>query len=166
LSKRNWFALALIVVSFGLLYPGLTDDLITISVSFGGLQLMNETRSILGTVRSLHESGNDIVAGMIFFFGVMVPFIKAGILFIVLAMRQSRMRYRLFGFVKAISKWAMSDVFTVGVLVAFLSAKATEAMDAKIERGFYFFAAYCVLSILALQFMKLPPDPDSEAPSN
>ena len=154
----------MIVISFGLLYPGLTDDLITISASLGPLELFKETRSILGTVSSLHESGNDIVAGMIFFFGVIVPFIKGAILIAVLSLRKGRLRFRLFHFVKVISKWAMSDVFTVGVLVAFLSAKATENMDAQVERGFYFFAGYCLLSILALQFLKLPAEPSANEP--
>jgi len=36
-----------------------------------------------------------------------------------------------------------------------LSAGATNNMDAVIEPGFYFFTAYCLFSLLALQFLKL-----------
>ena len=69
--------------------------------------------------------------------------------------RNAAWRYRLFIFVRSISKWAMSDVFTVGVYVAFLAAKATDNMDARIEPGFYWFAGYCLVSLLALQVMKV-----------
>ena len=47
----------------------------------------------------------------------------------------------------------MADVFLVGVYVAFLSAKATDNLDASLEIGFYYFAAYCVVSILSHQVM-------------
>ena len=58
-----------------------------------------------------------------------------------------------------ISKWAMADVFVVGVYVAFLSAKATDNLDAELQVGFYYFASYCVISLLALQFMKIGEGP-------
>ena len=51
----------------------------------------------------------------------------------------------------------MADVFVVGVYVAYLSAKATDNLDARIEDGFYWFVSYCLVSLLALQFMKIDP---------
>lgn len=174
MKARNRISVALTLASFACLWPGLTFDLITLSASMNVLgsemELFRETRSILGTVDALRESGNDLVAGMIFFFGVVVPVVKGAILFLVLSplVRDPRLRGRLFAFVCAIGKWAMSDVFTVGVLVAFLSAKATDGLDASIEHGFWWFVGYCMLSILAMQFLKLPaasgdgPQPDGD----
>ena len=62
-------------------------------------------------------------------------------------------RYRLFAFVRGISKWAMADVFVVGVYIAYLSAKATDALDAQLHEGFYYFTAYCLISLLSVQVM-------------
>jgi len=46
--------------------------------------------------------------------------------------------------------------------VSFLSAKATDGLDAEIEPGFYWFTAYCLLSLLSLQFLQLTKDPPPE----
>ena len=54
---------------------------------------------------------------------------------------------------------SMADVFVVGVYVAFLSAKATDNLDAELHIGFYLFASYCLVALVALQFMVVdPPD--------
>lgn len=159
MTKRNWIASVLILVSFGVLYPGLTQPLITLTASMtllgSTMTLFEDTRSILQTVESLHESGNDFVAGLILLFSVLVPFIKGILLLVCLASRRQAARYRVFRFVRSISKWSMADVFVVGVYVAYLSAKATDNMDAEIGIGFYYFAAYCLISLVALQFMHI-----------
>jgi paraquat-inducible protein A len=162
---RNSVAVVLLVLSFVALVPGLREPLITISASFSmmgrTMEVFRETRSILQTVESLHESGNDFVAGLIFLFGVVVPVVKGGLL--LLALFASTMRRWVGPFVRAISKWAMNDVFIVAVYVSYLSAKATDALDAQIEPGFYWFAGYCLLSLLSLQFLQLQ-DPRETAP--
>jgi len=157
--KNNRIALALILLSFVLLVPGLIKPLLTIdaSIEFMGLRrdLFTETRSIIQTVRSLHESGNDFVSGLILLFSVIVPFAKGLSLLVVLVLKNQVARLRIHRFIDAISKWSMADVFLVGVYVAFLSAKATDNLDATIHEGFYYFAAYCLVSITSLYFMKL-----------
>ncbi len=154
---RNFVAIALILVSFGLLVPGLTQPLLTITASIDFMgntrELFRETRSILQTVRNLHESGNDFVAGLILLFSVIVPVAKGVLLLVCFALRDAARRFRLFRFVRSISKWSMADVFVVGVYVAYLAAKATDMLDAVAEPGFYYFTAYCLVSLLALQFM-------------
>jgi len=157
MQPRNVIAVILILLSFVALIPGLTGDLITISASltFAGskLDLFKQTRSILQTIRTLHDSGNDLVAGLILLFSVIVPFVKGALLLVVLFMRSARARLRTFAFIRSISKWAMADVFVVGVFVAYLTAEATDPMDATLGPGFYYFVAYCLISLLALQFM-------------
>ncbi len=49
----------------------------------------------------------------------------------------------------------MNDVFVVAVYTAFLAGKANENLDAELGAGFYYFTAYCLVSLLALQFMKI-----------
>jgi len=158
-SPRNLLAGGLILFSFALLIPGLTKPLITISASIEFLgnsqEIFRETRSILKTIESLYESGNLFVAGLVLLFSVVVPFAKASSLLSLYAIKSSSTRSRIFRFIGAIGKWSMADVFLVGVYVAFLSAKATDNLDANLEVGFYYFTAYCIVSILSHQVMKL-----------
>ncbi|MCP3979446.1 MAG: paraquat-inducible protein A [bacterium] len=160
---RNTVALILILVSFAILVPGLMQPLITISASMEFLgvpqEIYKDTRSILQTIENLHNSGNDFVAGLILLFSVLVPIFKGILLIVVLAMREPHRKYRIFTFVRNISKWSMADVFVVGVYVAFLASKATDALDAEMHSGFYFFTFYCIVSLIALQFMRVD-DPD------
>lgn len=167
MKSRNVIAVVLLVTSFVVLIPGLIRPLITItaSITFMGKtnELFSETRSIIQTVRSLHESGNDFVAGLILLFSVIVPFVKGALLVAAMFLRNVVTRFRLYHFVRAISKWSMADVFVVGVYVAYLSAKATDNLDAQIHIGFYYFAAYCLISLLSLQFMTVE-DPRGALP--
>ena len=164
MQARNIVALILVVISFGLLIPGLIEPLITIKASFtlfGQVhEIFAQTRSILQSVQSLHESGNDFVAGLILLFSVVVPFVKGALLgWVVLLKKNAMLRFRVFALVRAISKWAMADVFVVGVYVAYLSAEATDNLEATVHRGFYFFAAYCLVSLLSMQFMVVEKPP-------
>ena len=165
---RNIIAVVLIVVSYVVLVPGLTKPLLTItaSIDFMGTknELFTETRSILQTIDSLHESGNDFVAGLVLLFSVLVPVAKGLLLLAALAMPHGARRFAIFRFVRSISKWSMSDVFLVGVYVAYLAAKATDNLDAVAETGFYYFAAYCLISLLSLQVMTIERPASDAAP--
>ena len=166
MTRRNIIAVVLVVISLVVVVPGLIQPIITLSANMMGRQVFAETRSILQTVKDLHESGNDLVAGMILFFSVLVPFIKAVLLGVVGLLKPTvALRYRLFAFVRGISKWAMADVFVVGVYIAYLSAKATDALDAELHQGFYFFTAYCLISLLSVQVMHVEPPQPSGASS-
>lgn len=154
MTRRNLFAVLLVLISLVVVVPGLIQPIITLSANMMGRQVFAETRSILQTVKDLHESGNYVVAGLILFFSVLVPFIKAVLLGVVGLLKPTvPLRYRIFAFVRGISKWAMADVFVVGVYIAYLSAKATDALDAELHEGFYFFTAYCLISLLSVQVM-------------
>jgi uncharacterized paraquat-inducible protein A len=160
--KENRVATLLILLSFVLLVPGVLEPILTISASieFMGVkrELFTQTRSIVQSVRTLHESGNNFVAGLILLFSIVVPLAKGSALLLALAQKDPVSRRRIHGFIDSISKWSMADVFLVGVYVAFLSAKATDNLDAQIHRGFYFFTAYCLVSIASLYFIHLEPE--------
>ena len=168
MTARNVIALLLLALSYVALVPGLREPLLTLTAAvtvFGNsMELFRETRSILQTIEGLHESGNDFVAGLILLFGIVVPVVKGVMLVTGLFLRGGPVKRFFIGFARAISKWAMNDVFIVAVYVAFLSAKATDNLDAKVEPGFYWFAAYCLLSLLSLQFLKVDTAPTAEGP--
>jgi len=159
MKPRNVLAIALALIALGLLWPGLTQPVLTIRASieiFGtSRELSNETRSVVSAITSLRASGNNFVAGLILLFSVLVPLIKTALLVPIFAMRNSPWSHRAYRFVRAISKWSMADVFAVGMLIALLAAKGTANLSAVAGSGFYFFAAYCLLSNAAFQALEI-----------
>ena len=162
MSTRNWIAVGLTLVSLVLLVPGLQSDALTITATMPLLKkpLYEETQSILRAARRLYDSRNYFVAGLVIFFSLVVPAIKVLLLGAVLWMKAPAARYRVYLFTRSISKWAMADVFAVGVFIAFLAANALDNLDAKLHPGYYYFVAYCLVSNVAFQFMHVPP-PDN-----
>jgi paraquat-inducible protein A len=160
MSKRNILALILTLVSLALLWPGLTKPALTIKATMTFLgqtrELTNETRSVVSAAKKLYQDGNKFVAALILLFSILIPFIKAALIIPVFAMRESPAAERIYRFVRAISKWAMADVFAVGMLIAFLVAKGTANLSAIAGPGFYYFASYCLVSNLAFQLLESP----------
>ncbi len=167
---RNLAAAVLILASFCLLYPGVTRPALTLDVTpvlpfLGKMTLLHETRSILGTVRKLHETGNDLVAGLILFFSIAVPVIKGLLLLYVLSFRNGPGRLALFKLVGAIGKWSMADVFVMGLFLAYLAGNAVAGMTAMLHHGFWYFLGYCLLSVLSAQLMKVGPEKPGDLPA-
>ncbi|MDQ8162617.1 MAG: paraquat-inducible protein A [Gemmatimonadota bacterium] len=159
MTSRNKLAIVLALVSLVLLWPGLVQPALTIRATmelFGNTrELSNETRSVIGAIRSLHTSGNDFVAGLIVLFSVLVPLLKAALLVPIVLLRGSATAYRLYAVVQALSKWSMADVFAVGMLIALLVGKGTANLSAVAGTGFYYFAAYCLVSNAAFQALRV-----------
>ena len=138
---------ALNILSIGLLIPGLVVDALKIDITanfFVDINLFNEKRSVVGTLRSLWESANYLPFLLIFLFGLLVPFIKSGLLFYILLLPGRGEKWQKV--IPAISKWAMADVFALGIFISFLGANAMNSTKAVLEPGFYYFTAYVLLS--------------------
>lgn len=161
MSTRNWIAVGLTIVSLALLIPGLRSDALTITATMPLLKkpLYDETQSILRAARRLYDSKNYFVAGLVIFFSLVVPAIKVLLLGFILKAKSPATRYRVYLFTRSISKWAMADVFAVGVFIAFMAGNAIDNLDAKLHPGYYFFIAYCLVSNLAFQFLHVDPPP-------
>lgn len=161
---RDIVGLVLVAASYVAFVPGILEPLVTLtaSVKFMGneMELFRETRSMLRMIDALHDSGNDLVAGLILLFGIVIPVAK-GLLLLGRALLPARARRGADLFARAITKWAMNDVFVVAVYVAFLSAKATDNLDAKLEPGFYWFTTYVLLSLVSLAFLRPAPRTDA-----
>lgn len=136
----------------------------------GSIQAYQKERSILGTIQNLFESGNRLVAILIMVFSIIVPVTKGLLLLIAnLPVSQTLRKYGL-NISGMVSKWSMADVFVVAVIVAFLAGNAnpdTNEMlkfNATLGSGFYYFLAYCLLSILSAQLLTakstVTPSPD------
>jgi len=130
----------------------------------GDVEVYQQTRSIIGSVENLYDVGSPIPATLILLFSVIVPFTKAALVgWAVLASVERG--HRTMRFVEAIAKWSMADVFVVALFIAYLAAEATQrseggtspalvAFDARFGPGFYWFAAYCLLSLASQQYTR------------
>lgn len=159
--------LFLTIISFFMLYPGVTEPVMTLSASINvfGLKstIFEETRSIWETVETLHKAGYTEVGLMVVTFSVIIPVAK-GLLILWAWLSPTRWRWRL---VSAMSKWSMADVLVVAILVSFFTAKATAELQADLHNGFYWFTGYCLLSIVSGQMLAtaqhtLPADSQTE----
>lgn len=125
----------------------------------GDIQAYQKTRSILGTVKELADSRSYLVAFLIMLFSVVVPITK-GLLILTSSIRRHGRTTDLSHRISSIiSKWSMADVFVVAIIVAYMAANASQRSDeifslhAVFGPGFYFFLAYCLLSILSAQLL-------------
>lgn len=160
MSKRNIVGLALIAISLICLYPGLTLPILNIHVGasiplLGEIELYDRTQSVISGIRLLYDFDNAFVASMILIFSVVVPVLKALILFIVLAFRNWKHRVKAYNFVAIIGKWSMADVFVVATFLAYLGTSSDEGISSEVMEGLYYFTAYCIISLLAIQVIKV-----------
>jgi hypothetical protein len=130
----------------------------------GEVEVYQQTRSIVGSVRRLYEVGSPVPATLILLFSVIVPLFKAALVSWAVFVADGRRRLRTLAFVETIAKWSMADVFVVALFIAFLAARASAAptegpnaspaliaFSASFGAGFYWFAAYCLFSLASQQ---------------
>ena len=148
---------------------GVAVGLIDTLDAHGTVVVYRQERSILGTVEALWRDGNWLVSFLVLLFSVVVPVVK-GILILVASLGASlRWRGYAMATANAIGKWSMADVFVIAVIIALLAANASEgagglvAFDARFGDGFYYFLAYCVLSIASAQLMPVGVPRDGRA---
>ncbi|QYJ78758.1 paraquat-inducible protein A [Shewanella acanthi] len=128
----------------------------------GEIEVLDETRSIWSTVTELYQSGNAFVAGLVMLFSVIVPAVKLTLMLIQQLISSVAWQLRIHRVVNALAKWSMADVFVVALIITFLAGNASGGMgemlrtEAQFEIGFYFFTAYCILSIASGYLVRRP----------
>ncbi|PYR76384.1 MAG: hypothetical protein DMF86_12415 [Acidobacteria bacterium] len=126
------------------------------------VEIYEQTRSIVGSVRRLYEVGSPVPATLILLFSVIVPFGKMALVAWAMFITNAERRERTLRFVETIAKWSMADVFVVALFIAYLAAQASQTTDprtapalitftARFGPGFYWFAAYCLFSLASQQ---------------
>jgi len=137
----------------------------------GQVQVYQHTRSIWGTVESLARTGNLTVAFLIVFFSLVIPVFKLLLQLAMLFISRTEFRAPLQWLNGALSKWSMSDVFVMALLVVYMAGSAAEQggdlliMSARIEPGFYYFLAYSLFAIAAGAIMRRLDNKAINAPS-
>jgi len=131
--------------------------------SGGEIEVYQQTRSIVGSVKHLYRVGSPTAATLILLFSIIVPFTKIALVLWALFHRDLQRQKRTLHFVELIAKWAMADVFAVALFIAYLAARASQTppgpgfvpqlatFSATFGPGFYWFAAYCLVSLAVQQ---------------
>lgn len=138
------------------LLPMAMEVLNQVQVS-GTVVVTDSAKSIWQTSVDLWHENNQLVAFLIIFFSVVVPVFK--LLLLILASVIRPLANRLTASSAALSKWSMADVFVMALIISFLAIKASSGntnlvtTSITLESGFYYFLGYCLLSILASQFL-------------
>jgi hypothetical protein len=125
----------------------------------GSVVVQDTAKSILGTAQDLWQDENLLVAFLIVFFSVVIPVLKLGLLGFSSMMQRFAWSGRYAKWSALLSKWSMSDVFVMALIISFLAIKASAntstllQTNIQLENGFYYFLGYCLLSILASQLL-------------
>jgi len=140
------------------LAPSLTASL---TKNVEDVEVFQQTRSIMGSVRRLYEVGSPVPATLILLFSVVVPFAKTVLVGWAVFVAGGETRRRMLATVETIAKWSMADVFVVALFITYLAAMASQsapaagpplvAFTADFGAGFYWFAAYCLFSLASQQ---------------
>ena len=138
--------------------PALTASL---TKNIEEVEVFQQTRSIVGSVRRLYEVGSPVPATLILLFSVIVPLAKTALVGWAVFVADGERRRRTLAIVETIAKWSMADVFVVALFITYLAAMASQsspaagpplvAFTAEFGPGFYWFAAYCLLSLASQQ---------------
>jgi len=125
----------------------------------GNIDAFTKTNSILGTAKELYNNNHLPVAALILLFSVGVPLLKAILLIGAHLPFKRILKQRLLWISGISSKWSMADVFVVAIFVSFLAANGLQESKGLVDFrselgvGFYYFLAYCLVSILGTQLL-------------
>lgn len=181
MSKNVGFLLNLIAI--GLFVPGIMLPMFTlamdVSANVGSTNftsgLVNKELSLIGTITELWQDNRIAVAILIFLFSVVIPVIKTLLITISYFIKNQNISQRMVNFVAVIGKWSMADVFVVAIFLAVLSTNNAETANhqqlnlfgfkldlvissetlSNVGVGFYYFTAYCLVSLLGTQISQL-----------
>lgn len=163
--KRN-IGLGLLTVSILCLVAGLTYPFMTLKIEvemkggsgffdslLGGSisEQINQsmTYNIPQAMDMLFKEKQYFVGILIGLFALVVPILKT----LMTGYYLYKPNSTLHSFMGSFGKFAMADVFCVGIFVAFLYTRFNSAIHANIETGYYWFTAYVVLNIISMMLI-------------
>jgi len=167
------------LVALLLFIPGITQPIFSMAMevtanagaSSLSSELINKELSLIGTISELWQDDRILVAVLILLFSVCIPLLKTALITIAFYIKNSGHAKKMVSFVNAIGKWSMADVFVVAIFLAVMSTNHAEtasqhqltmfgfkldilmssATMSNVGIGFYYFTAYCILSLIGTQ---------------
>jgi paraquat-inducible protein A len=137
------FIPGLLLLAFALFATGIFFPFFHVSKFW----IFHEAISVVGGLATLLREGEYFLFAVLTLFTIVFPAVKLGLLGIIWAEREhdlARVR-RLHGWVAALGKWSMLDVFVVGILI--VTMKAAGLAKIQIGLGLYLFT----FSVVATQ---------------
>ena len=110
--------------------------------------LQHQIRSIASVIAELFSTGHWIFAGFIVLFSVITPLTKIVLTYLATLTSSSAKNLKISKFLKAIGKWSMADVFVAAILLACYTLKSGQGTQVIPCRGPYYFAGYCLVSMI------------------
>ncbi|MDU0352910.1 paraquat-inducible protein A [Paraglaciecola aquimarina] len=176
---RKHLGFALNIVALGLFFHGILLTMFSFDMEMQALlsgssltsPLIDKELSIIATVEELWNDQRFMVAGLIFAFSVCIPLLKTILMCVAYFVKNLNLAKKILSFVSLIGKWSMADVFVVAIFLAILSTNhadtattqtfnvfgfqisleiSTQTLSA-VGEGFYYFTAYCIVSLLGSQ---------------
>lgn len=110
--------------------------------------LQHEMRSIISVIVGLFSSGHWVIGILITTFSIITPFAKTSLTLVAITTKSPSVNLKITKFLHTIGKWAMADVFVAAVFLACFALTSLQATKAIPCRGLYYFAGYCLLSMV------------------
>ena len=173
---RRHLGFGLNIAALGLFFPGVLLPMFSLNMEMAGSlsgssivsTIVDKELSIIATVQELLDDQRVLVAALIFLFSVCIPIVKTTLVSIAYFKPGTVIERRLYSVVSNIGKWSMADVFVVAIFLAILSTNHVETTASHIfsvfgfklsfdvstqtlsaaGEGFYYFTAYCILSLI------------------
>jgi hypothetical protein len=111
--------------------------------------IQHEVRSVFTVIVGLFLTKHWIFAGFITLFSVVTPSMKIALTFFASLTSSSTTNVKISRFLNAIDKWSMTDVFVAAMLLACFTIKSGAGTQVLPCLGLYYFAGYCLLSMVA-----------------
>jgi uncharacterized paraquat-inducible protein A len=152
-----WLGLLLVLVTIACLVLGIVFPTLEVRGRLLGISLGGEQRSILGLIGGLWQT-NILLAALISLFSLVIPVTKLGLTLVMLWSENLERHRTLNILVHNISRWSMVDVFSMSIVVSFITFNQFRirifSTRGYLLIGFYFFLAYCLLSIASTYLLR------------
>lgn len=173
---RKHLGFGLSIVALGLFFPGILLPIFALDMEMAATlssvtlvsSIVDKELSIMATIQELWNDQRLLVASLIFIFSVCIPVIKTLLVTLAYIRKNTLLEKRLLNLVAHIGKWSMADVFVIAIFMAILSTNHAETSDSSqfslfgfklsldistqtlsaVGEGFYYFTAYCLVSLL------------------
>ena len=112
---------AMITLVYGLVTPIMMVTIHKEVEYLGDVILSFESKSVLGSIEKLFETGDIVVASTILLFSIIIPVVKTLSLAFVAMFMRNNFAHSIVKFFKLIGKWSMVDVFVVASTILLFS---------------------------------------------
>ncbi len=145
-SPFQWLVEFALTIAFILFVAGLFLPALSITQ----LGFISREYSILEGIDRFFRNGQELIGAVVLIFSVFLPLAKiiAGFLALRQWNRHGHAAKRTIGFLVAISKWAMADVFVLALTILIINGQLINSAD--LRPGVAFFTAGVLLSSLCM----------------